>query len=111
MAILAKLWFHFCAASGWFPAALNLFRPAATEDQRPRDHLQLANKRLKTQFDVGCRPRPCSFGRLMLPKLAVPANGRSQPRVPSREFQVQAGLCGINSGQLIAPGAANGSYY
>jgi hypothetical protein len=27
--IVARLWFHFCAAIGWFPAALNLFLSTA----------------------------------------------------------------------------------
>ena len=74
MANLARLWFHNCAASGWFPAALNLFLPTAIEEQAPEATFKLKFHENKAPSRVPATRSLCSFGHLMPPKLAVPAN-------------------------------------
>jgi hypothetical protein len=63
MAILARLWFHFCTTEGWLPAALNPFLPTAIEEQSSRGHLQVETLRKQ-------RYRSMSMSR---PLLAVSA--------------------------------------
>jgi len=87
MAVLAMLWFHFCTAIGWFPAALNLFLPTAIGEQSSRGQLQVEDFMQTKHGSMSLlRQPPCSLGHLMLPKLAVPANSWSRTAANSWSF-------------------------
>jgi hypothetical protein len=78
MAVSARLWFHFCTAIGWLPAALNLFLPTAIREQSSQGQVKV-EKLMQTMrgFDIPAetaalqfRPvnasQTCSSGQLMV---------------------------------------------
>jgi hypothetical protein len=81
MAVSAVLWFHLCAAIGWFPTALNLFLPTAIRKNAPEGQHSNLNTYEKKARSI-CRQLypPCSFRHLMLPssgQLMVPTAANS----------------------------------
>ena len=107
MAVSARLWFHFCTAVGWFPAALNLFLATAIRSKAPEANFKLKSHGNKAPSDFPAEAaalqfRPldasgtCSSGQLMVPM---------DPR--TKEIHIPYSIFAVDSGQLMVPTAAN----
>ena len=85
---MARLWFHFSAASGWFPAVRTGLRAKAARSRGSSGQLEF--KQGRRYLCVHATPVR-SRGHLMLPKSQLrpadginPGNIRSKPREFSR---------------------------
>src|SRR5260370_2928277 len=80
MAVSASLWFHYCAASGWFPAERTRVLLTTIEKQGSRGRLQRENYTKQEILNGSAELLDRSCGQMMFPKLAVLANSWSQWR-------------------------------
>jgi hypothetical protein len=108
MAVLARLWLHYCAASGWFRAERTGLSTKTTGAGAPVANFKLRSHENKAQSGVPAetaapqfRPtdasQTCSSGQLMV-----------LMNLPTKEIHVQFSIFAIDSGQLMVPRAANG---
>src|SRR6478672_6769378 len=87
MAVSARLWFHFCAAIEWFPAALNLFLPTAIGRNAPEANFKIESFDNKARLDFSAVNATLQFGppdasqsrsdgQLMVPLMVLVTHGR-----------------------------------
>jgi hypothetical protein len=111
MAVSARLWFHFCTAIGWFPAALNLFSGCSHRDQLPEATSGSRTTRTEMPLNSACSPTAVQYRPLDAAENRSSGHGMVPIGAPIKGIQAQTGVLGIDPGQLIVPGAANGWYY
>src|SRR5260370_28552731 len=106
MAVSASLWFHYCAASGWFPAERTRFLLTTIENQGSRGRLQRENYTKQDILNGSAELLDRSCRQMMFPKLAVLANSWSQSRGRCKQLPGPTRSFRHELGQFMLPAAA-----